>query len=138
MRPSVRLVAAPGIALFTLALQGCVTAPKPLYQWDTYQRQVYESMKGDGTLPGEQLTILMAQAEKARANHAALPPGFRAHVGLVQLRLGQDSEARSMFEAEKLAFPESAPYMEFLLKSKGEKPSTSGTPAIADKVEKKS
>ncbi|MDO9315285.1 MAG: DUF4810 domain-containing protein [Burkholderiaceae bacterium] len=110
-------------AAFLLALTGCAATPKPLYQWGTYQRQVYESMKGDGTSPTDQLGALMAQAEKARANQESLPPGFRAHVGLVQLRLGQDGEARSMFEAEKVAFPEATTFMDFLLKRMTEKKS---------------
>ena len=104
-------------------LTGCATTSKPLYQWGNYQRQVYESMKGDGTSPNEQLGALMAQAEKARASQESLPPGFRAHVGLVQLRLCQDGEARSMFEAEKAAFPEATTFMDFLLKRMTEKKS---------------
>ena len=104
-------------------LTGCAATSKPLYKWGSYQQQVYESMKGDGTSPNEQLGALMAQAEKARASQESLPPGFRAHVGLVQLRLGQDGEARSMFEAEKAAFPEATTFMDFLLKRMTEKKS---------------
>jgi hypothetical protein len=111
------------ISLTIVTLTGCAAPKKPLYEWGNYQRQVYESMKGDGTSPNEQLTVLLAQAEKARAGQASLPPGFRAHVGLVQLRLGQDNEARMMFEEEKLAFPESTTFMDFLLKRTTEKKS---------------
>lgn len=110
---SSRLLAAVAIA----SLAGCVTAPKPLYQWDGYQRQVYEYLKGDGVTPTEQVTILEAQAEKARASGAALPPGFRAHLAMLYLQLGRADEARQMIEAEKTAFPESAQYMNFVLKS---------------------
>lgn len=105
------------ISLTLLALTGCAAPTKQLYQWGDYQRQVYEYMKGDGKSPNEQLTVLMAMAEKTRASNEALPPGFRAHLGLVQLKLGQDNEARNLFEAEKLAFPESTAFMDFLLKS---------------------
>lgn len=99
-----------------VALVGCAQAPKLLYHWEGYQRQLYEHLKNDGTGPDEQLRQLQAQADKARTGGLALPPGFRAHVGMVNLRLGRDSEARQSLEAEKAAFPEAAPYMDFLLK----------------------
>ena len=93
-------------------LGGCANQTKPLYHWENYQRQVYEAMKGDGTSPNEQFTALKAQADRARAGGLALPPGFRAHMGFVLLRMGQGDDARAQFEAEKAAFPESTQYME--------------------------
>jgi hypothetical protein len=112
-----------GVVVLATAITGCATPQQQLYHWDGYQRQIYEYMKGDGVAPGEQLKALEVVAEKARAGNRALPPGFRAHVGLVKLQLGQELEARNHFEAEKAAFPESAPYMDFLLKSMQEKKS---------------
>jgi hypothetical protein len=111
------------IALALSALAGCATRPPTIYQWENYQRQLYEYMKSDGTNPTEQLAALQAQAEKARAGGAVLPPGFRAHLAMVNLRLGRHDEARQMIEGEKAAFPESAPFMDFVLKSMGEKKS---------------
>ena len=109
--------------LIALVSSGCATAPKPLYHWEGYQRQLYEFLKSDGSSPAEQLTVMRAQAEKARATGIALPPGFRAHIGMLNLRLGNADEARRMFEAEKSAFPESTQYMDFVLKSMEEKKS---------------
>lgn len=103
-----------------LVLAGCA-APKPMYHWDDYQKQVYESLKGDGSSPNDQLAALQKQADVASAKGQALPPGFRAHVGLLKLRLGDGEGARASFEAEEAAFPESKPYMEFLLKGMREK-----------------
>jgi len=57
-----------------------------------------------------------AQAEKARAAGASLPPGFRAHLGMLKLSAGDADQARQLWQAEKTAFPESAPYMDQLLK----------------------
>lgn len=105
------------LALTAAALAGCAAPVKPLYHWDNYQRLVYESFKSDGASPNEQLDSLRAQAEKAKAAGLALPPGFRAHMGIVLLRLGQDADARAQFEAEKKTFPESGQYMDFVLKS---------------------
>jgi hypothetical protein len=97
-------------------LAGCAQAPKPMYQWEGFQGQLYQHFKGDGSSPEEQLRVLEAQAQKARAGSAALPPGFRAHLAMIYLHLGRDDEARLQLEAEKASFPESAQYMDFLLK----------------------
>jgi hypothetical protein len=105
---------------FVLVTAGCA-APKPMYHWDEYQKQVYESLKGDSTSPADQLAALQKQAEIARAKGELLPPGFRAQVGLLKLRLGDGEGARASFQAEEAAFPESKPYMDFLLKGMREK-----------------
>jgi hypothetical protein len=96
-------------------LAGCVQAPPRLYHWEAFQGQLYEYFKADSSGPEEQLRILGAQVEKARARGAALPPGFRAHLAMLYLRLGRDGEAKQELEAEKANFPESAQYMDFLL-----------------------
>lgn len=104
-----------------LTFVGCAQAPKALYHWEGYQRQVYEYLKGDGTTPGEQLLVMQVQVDKARGAGSALPPGFRAHLGMLHLQAGRLDEARQMLEAEKAAFPESTQYMDFLLKRFNEK-----------------
>ena len=111
--PSLKLVAA--IAMGSV-FAGCAPAPKRLYHWEAFQDQLYEYFKADTSSPEEQLRILGAQVEKARAKGAALPPGFRAHLAMLYLRLGRDGEAKQELEAEKVNFPESAQYMDFLLK----------------------
>jgi hypothetical protein len=108
----------PGVwlgAVLLATLAACAQAPKPMYQWEGYQRGVYEFLKGDGISADEQLIQMQAQAEKARGHDAALPPGFRAHLGLLQLQAGRVDEARASFIAEKTAFPEASHYMDFLL-----------------------
>ena len=97
-------------------LVGCVQAPTRLYYWEGFQGQLYEYFKADSSSPEDQLRILDAQAQKARASGAALPPGFRAHLAMIYLRLGRDGEAKQELEAEKANFPESTQYMNFLLK----------------------
>jgi hypothetical protein len=97
-------------------LAGCAEPPKRLYHWEDFQRQLYEHFKADSSGPEEQLRVLNAQAEKARASGAALPPGFRAHLAMLYLRLGREGEAKEALQAEKASFPESSPYMDFLLK----------------------
>ena len=99
-----------------LVLAGCAQAPKPLYVWEAFPRQQYEALLREGMDANAQVQALQAHAEKARAANAALPPGFRMHLGYLQLSLGNAVAAREMWQAEKLAFPESAPYVDALLK----------------------
>ena len=103
--------------LFSSVLVGCVQAPKPMYHWEAYERQLYENFKGgDGTNPEAQLLAMETSAQKASAAGSQLPPGFRAHMGLLCLKLGRDADAEQYLLAEKERFPESAQYMDFLLK----------------------
>lgn len=120
---------ASALALAALLLGACATQP-PLYDWGDYPRQQYELLKRDGVDPNAQITAMQAQAEQARAANRALPPGFRAHLGLLQLSVGHADEARAMWQAEKLAFPESAPYMDQLL-GKLDGPKSGPTPSKA-------
>lgn len=102
---------------FASTLFGCAhQAPKPLYDWGSFQGQLYEHFKSDSSRPDDQLRVLEEQQQKAQMRGAALPPGFRAHLAMVYLRLGREDEARVQLEAEKATFPESAQYMDFLLK----------------------
>lgn len=98
-------------------LVGCANqgATKPLYMWETFPKQQYASLLHEGATPNEQIRTLEAQAEKSRTTNAALPPGFRAHLGMLYLNVGNTDQAQQMWLAEKNAFPESAPYMDQLL-----------------------
>jgi len=112
----VRLVGLMAVIIGGSSLLGCAEAPKRLYHWDGFQAQLYQHFKGDESSPDEHLRILHEQSQRARASGGALPPGFRAHVAMIYLRLGRDTEATLELEAEKANFPESTQYMDFLLK----------------------
>jgi len=100
-----------------VALAGCAApGPAPLYLWGNFPRQQYVALQHDAASPDEQIRDMQAVAEKARGSHAALPPGFRAHLGMLHLGAGSPQKAQELWEAEKAAFPESAPYMDQLLK----------------------
>jgi len=61
-----------------LLMTGCANQSKPLYHWGSYQPQVYEYFKGDGSSTEAQIIALEAEMEKARAGDAKLPPGYHA------------------------------------------------------------
>ncbi len=109
-----------GLMLGSLLLAGC-NAPKPLYQWESYQPQVYGYLKGDSK--EEQATALERDLEKIKAKNGAVPPGYHAQLGLLYSSLGKDDQMMQQFRTEKALFPESATYMDFLMSnaSKGAK-----------------
>lgn len=102
--------------LGTALMAGCAQRAAPLYYWGSYQPQVYEYFKGEGKSFEEQIIALEADVQKARAEGAALPPGFHAHLGLLYLKAGKDDQVKQQFETEKTQFPESSSFMDFLLK----------------------
>ena len=96
-------------------LAGCA-APKTLYQWEGYEPQVYEYFKGEE--PKEaQAEALERDLQKIRSTGKAVPPGYHAHLGLLYLSMGKDDQMVQQFRTEKALFPESGPYMDFLLKN---------------------
>ncbi|WP_457418893.1 DUF4810 domain-containing protein [Roseateles sp. P5_E7] len=101
-----------------LVLVGCAQpGPKPLYQWAGYQNSVYQYMKSNGSEPGAQIAALEAQIEKNKVANEANPPGMRAHLALLYGKTGDDVAAQRHLEAERVQFPESAAYVDFLLKN---------------------
>jgi hypothetical protein len=99
-----------------LWLAGCASAPKPLYLWENFPRQQYQVLQGNGSSPQDQIRDLQAHVERARGGDQALPPGLRAHLGMLLLAAGDPDQARQLWQAEKIAFPEATLYIDQLLK----------------------
>jgi hypothetical protein len=104
-----------------VVLTGCSTAPKTMYQWEGYQPQVYQHFKGES--PDQQIAVLEKDLQMISAAGNTPPPGYHAHLGLLYATAGKPDQVAAQFEDEKKLFPESAVYMDFLLKQtkKGEK-----------------
>jgi hypothetical protein len=109
------------VAVVVLAtwLAGCAQTSAPLYMWETFPRQQYVYLLREGVSPEQQIREIEAHAEKARAANAQLPPGLRAHLGMLYLSVGNPGRAVELWNAEKIAFPEATPYMDQLLKRLG-------------------
>ena len=97
-------------------LTACAAPQAPLYQWGNFSGLSYDALRGEGLSPAEQLQQMLKHGEQVAAKGQQLPPGFRAHLGLLYLRAGQPDAAREAFEAERLKFPESAAFIDFLNK----------------------
>ena len=118
MRP-VDLVRRLGAAAALGMLVACATKPVPLYMWETFPHQLYDTLQRAGASPEEQMQAMEQLMEKA-------------HLGMLALNVGHADRARQLFESEKSAFPESAPYMDKLL-AKLNAPAQSSQPANKDK-----
>ena len=100
-----------------IALSGCAAKGSgPIYMWESFPKLQYDALLRQGFSPEEQIRTLEAHAEKARSAKAALPPGFRAHLGMLQLGVGNIDRARELWQSEKTSFPESSVYIDQLLK----------------------
>jgi hypothetical protein len=101
--------------LFLAALlAGCASAPERLYSWGNYQEQIYSHLQGEDRQA--QIELMESDLEKINASGKTAPPGFHAHLGLLYAETGHDAKAIANFETEKARFPESAVFMDFLLK----------------------
>ncbi|MDG6094119.1 DUF4810 domain-containing protein [Acetobacter sp. AN02] len=100
-------------------LSGCGQSQRPLYYWGNYPDQTYAYLKGQ-TDPQSQVLAMEKDEQQAQAQNLALPPGFHAHLGLLDAASGRGDLAAQEFTQEKTQFPEAAPYMDFLLKNMGQ------------------
>lgn len=98
-------------------LAACAQGPKHMYNWKSYQPAVYAYLNDEGVDYAAQAQDMQLNVETARSSNTALPPGFRAHLGMLYLKLGEDSKAVEQLQGEKLAFPESTSFMDFLMKN---------------------
>ena len=110
-----KLTTLPPLLLAAALASGCANQ-QGLYQWGSYEDQIY-AMYSDGgkSSPQDQIGKLEADVEKARAANKPLPPGHHAHLGYLYFQTGLLDQAVAAFETEKLLFPESRPYMDRLI-----------------------
>lgn len=112
--------AAVAAAVACVLLVGCAAPNRPLYQWESYQDQVYKYLKGDGSKEA-QVNELERGIEKMKSGDGAVPPGYHAQLGLLYSTLGKDDQMVQEFQTEKALFPEAAKYIDFLLKNTQQK-----------------
>ena len=98
-----------------LMLSGCAQQNPPLYMWEKFPRQQYDLLLGDDSDLGKQIETMEEHSRKAREKSAALPPGFRGHLGMLHLNSGNPSRAKELWEEEMAVFPESSAFMKKLL-----------------------
>ena len=100
-----------------LLLAACATPPKPLYHWGSYQPALYAHFKGDDAKAQELLEKLQVQLSETQQQNLQPPPGLHGHMALLNARLGRGEESRRHLERERQLFPESAAYIDLLLRN---------------------
>ncbi len=103
-------------ALAVVLISGCQST-KPLYHYGSYQNNVYAHFKNEDTSVLKEIDELektIAKAPKATPNIA---PGIYAHLGFLYIQSGQMDTGLGYLAKEKQLYPESAKYIDFLLKN---------------------
>lgn len=113
-RPHRTAWALPLAAAILLPLAGC---QHKLYDWGSYDQSIRTmSEKKDGQFdPHKEADRLAKEIEATRGKNLKVPPGKYAHLGYLYYLSGSTAESRSCFIAEKNEFPESAPFMDFMI-----------------------
>lgn len=111
--PRLRLA---GVLLVAAILGGCASQPT-LYQWNGYQDNVDAYLRGDKRSLAEQVQVMETDLEEIIASGRAVPPGYYAHLGLLYGQQGKLDQFAVQMQAEKKQYPESGPFMDFLLRN---------------------
>ncbi|WP_252346164.1 MULTISPECIES: DUF4810 domain-containing protein [unclassified Paludibacterium] len=100
----------------SVMLCACASQPDTLYQWEGYQSHVYSYLRADsGTSPDKQIQEMEAELQKIRARGKTPPPGYYAHLGMLYANVGNTAMMAQNFQVEEKLFPESAPYLDYLM-----------------------
>lgn len=103
------------IAMATLG--GCAKPKAPdLYGWNGYEKNLDTYFRGDREPLDSQAKSMEADLENIRAAGKAIPPGYRAHLGLLYGKQGDAMRFHEHLESEKQLFPESETFIDFLLR----------------------
>lgn len=105
------------ILIACATLGACATKPTPLYQWEGYPDLVDAYFRTDSLSPDAQTQKMEEGLQKIRAEGGVAPPGYHAHLGLLYIHQGRLDQFAAQLQAEKKQYPESAPFMDFLLRN---------------------
>lgn len=114
MKTTTLALRASALLLATLMV-GCAAPRQSLYSWNGYQAQVYNYLKNESPSAEEQILTLEKGVQQSASQALPLPPGYNAHLGLLYLNAGRTDQAIASWEEEKRRFPESKPYIDYLI-----------------------
>jgi len=106
------------IATTSLFMSGCSSQPKPLYTYGDYSESYYQSKKelsADSALE-LQKAIEYSIENTADSRSRRVAPGMYANLGYIYLKGGKTDKAIESFNKEKLIYPESAHFMDRMIK----------------------
>jgi hypothetical protein len=103
-------------ALLVATLAGCQST-KPLYHYGSYQSNVYEFFKNEDGSASNEIAELEKTLQDSAARQQPAGPGLYAHLGYLYIQSGQTDTGIDFLLKEKELYPESAQYIDFLLKN---------------------
>lgn len=106
------------ITTATFIISGCSLQHKPLYNYGDYSENYYSSKKEptqDSALALQE-SIKRAIKNTDESRSGRVPPGMYANLGYIYLKAGKTKEAVLNFEKEKATYPESAYFMNRIIK----------------------
>ena len=110
------------IAAALFALSSCSQRGRSFYAWGSYEQSVWQLTHADGSQDvSEQIQRLEEHVERTRQENRRIPPGLHAHLGLLYSMRGDLDTAQAAFESERELFPESATFIDGVLKRMGGK-----------------
>jgi len=103
------------LLLLLLLAAGCARTPQ-LYEWGSYEDQIYAMYSDTGKVPPEkQIADLERDYQVARSENKPVPPGYHAYLGYLYFQTGKLDQSLQSFKTEEELFPESKQYMDFLI-----------------------
>lgn len=97
---------------------GCAPKTQPLYNYNDYSESYYAYKKdvSEESALKLQMSIEKAIEEVGESRSGRVPPGMYANLGYLYLKAGSSKEAIASFETEKSIYPESAHFMDRIIK----------------------
>lgn len=107
-------LAVPAIVLIT----GCASQPTQLYNYENYSDSYYDYKKNpsDESALEYQKAVELTIENAKESTSGRVPPGMYANLGYIYLKSGKSKEAIDNFTKEKALYPESAHFMDRMIK----------------------
>jgi hypothetical protein len=103
-----------GIVLAGVLVSACVQPQK--YNWGGYEPALY-AYYGDPTKAAQLTTALDRIIQTSEQTNRLIPPGVYAEYGYLLYQQGKAAEAMSFFQKEKALWPESAYFMDTMIRT---------------------
>lgn len=105
-----------GVAVVMATLSGCQST-RPLYNYGAYQDNVYKHFKNEDASVAQEIEALEQTISQSAAKNLQVGPGLHAHLGFLYIESGQMDIGIAYLQKEKALYPESAQFIDFLLKN---------------------
>jgi hypothetical protein len=102
---------------FVSILTGCASKPERIYAWGSYEENIYKYFNSQGEVTQEMLDQMTQELDVIDSSSQRVPPGMHAFIGLLHEKSGNVNMMSQSFKREKDLFPESAGYIEFLMRN---------------------